>query len=100
MRKIAEDMVKKGEITVHHPYHLINQDQIAGDFRYIILEEQLSYDNELPLMEKFVLNAYTTIKSWTASPERWFGLDAGLVTVEKVPLVISPVSKFNLTRIE
>jgi KUP system potassium uptake protein len=100
MRKIAEDMVKKGEITVHHPYHLINQDQIAGDFRYIILEEQLSYDNELPLMQKFVLNAYTTIKSWTASPERWFGLDAGLVTVEKVPLVISPISKFNLTRIE
>jgi KUP system potassium uptake protein len=100
MRKIAEEMVLKGEIKVNHPYHLINQDQIAGDFRYIILEEQLSYENELPLMHKFVLNAYTTIKSWTASPERWFGLDAGLVTTEKVPLVIAPVSDFKLTRIE
>lgn len=100
MRLIAEEMVARGELKVNHPYHVLNKEQIAGDFRYIILEEELSYENELPLLEKFILNAYTTIKSYTASPERWFGLDTGLVTTEKVPLLISPTSGLTLNRID
>jgi len=39
------------------------------------------------------------LKEISLSEERGFGLDPSFVTVEKFPLIVSPIPQFPLTRI-
>ncbi|MDW8296951.1 MAG: KUP/HAK/KT family potassium transporter, partial [Raineya sp.] len=100
LRLVIQDMVRNGEIDVRSRYHSLKSRNVIGDFRFVILEEVLSSDNDLPFIEQFILNTDISIKNWTASPEKWFGLDTSLVTIEKVPLVINPIRDITLTRVQ
>jgi len=99
LRLVIQEMVRNGEIDVRSRYHSLKGRNVIGDFRFVILEEVLSSDNDLPFIEQFILNTDISIKNFTASPEKWFGLDTSLVTIEKVPLVINPVTGVQLTRV-
>ena len=46
------------------------------------------------------MSVYLGVKSITASPQNWFGLDSDSVEIEKVPLVLRPVKDFRLLRIK
>ncbi len=100
LRLVIQDMVRNGEIDVRSRYHSLKGRNVIGDFRFVILEEVLSSDNDLPFIEQFILNTDINIKNLTASPEKWFGLDTSLVTIEKVPLVINPIRDITLTRVQ
>ncbi|WP_448528549.1 KUP/HAK/KT family potassium transporter [Raineya sp.] len=100
LRLVIQDMVRNGEIDVRSRYHSLKGRNVIGDFRFVILEEVLSSDNDLPFIEQFILNTDISIKNLTASPEKWFGLDTSLVTIEKVPLVINPIRDITLTRVQ
>ena len=99
LRLVIQEMVRNGEIDVRSRYHSLKGRNVIGDFRFVILEETLSSDNDLPFLEQFILNTDISIKNFTASPEKWFGLDTSLVTIEKVPLVINPARDVKLTRV-
>ena len=99
LRLVIQEMVKNKEIDIESRYHSLKEQNIVGDFRFVILEEVLSSDNELPFGEQFIMNADITIKHFTASPEKWFGLDTSLVIIEKVPLIIRPAKDIKLQRI-
>jgi KUP system potassium uptake protein len=99
LRLVIQEMVRNGEIDVRSRYHSLKGRNVIGDFRFVILEEVLSSDNDLPFMEQFILNTDISIKNFTASPEKWFGLDTSLVTIEKVPLIINPARDVQLTRV-
>jgi len=43
---------------------------------------------------------YFWIKEISLSEERGFGLDAANVTVEKFPLIVTPVTNLKLRRVE
>ena len=72
---------------------------MAGDFRFVIIEEILSSENDLSFIENLIMNANMVLKAITATPEKWFKLDTNLVTIEKVPLIIKPYNKIRLNRI-
>jgi KUP system potassium uptake protein len=63
------------------------------------MEKYLSNDNELPFFEKITMNVYFWLKEISLSEERGFGLDPGFVTVEKFPLIVSPVPAIPLRRV-
>ncbi|MCS6796332.1 MAG: KUP/HAK/KT family potassium transporter, partial [Raineya sp.] len=69
LRLVIQDMVRNGEIDVRSRYHSLKSRNVIGDFRFVILEEVLSSDNDLPFIEQFILNTDISIKNWTASPE-------------------------------
>lgn len=98
LRLVIEDMVKNDEINLDPHYHTFFEDRYIGDFRFVIIEEELSYENELPVFDQFIMNAYMTIKGVSGSPVKWFGLDTSVTTVEKVPIIIRPKGKVNLKR--
>ena len=62
------------------------------------MEKYLSQDNELPFFERVVMKLYFWLKEISLSEERGFGLDPSNVTVEKFPLIVSPVTNLNLKR--
>ena len=99
-RKVVEDMVARGEVDITSQYKSLNEQNVIGDFRFVVLEKFLSYDNEMPLFDRLIMKAYFFMKQFTNSEDKWFGLDSDAVKVEKVPLIIRPVSKCNLKRIE
>ena len=91
LRKIAEEMVGTGEIP------------FCGrlkDFKFVILERFLSYDNEFTTRDNFILNAYFSLLRLARSDSRAYGIDSDQAVIEKVPLVITPVSKITLKRVD
>ena len=99
LRKVIEDMVKNKEVDIISRYESLNRQNVIGDFRFVVLEKFLSFENALPLRERFIMNVYFAIKSYTTSEDRWFGLDSSSVKMEKVPLVIRPLENILLKRI-
>lgn len=98
-RKVVEDMVKNKEVDITSRYKSLNKNNIIGDFRFIVIEKFISYDNELPFYEKVILDIYGFLKHLSLSEEKAFGLDTSSVTVETVPLVIAPPRAINLKRV-
>jgi KUP system potassium uptake protein len=99
-RKVVEDMVKKGEVDITSRYESLNKQNVIGDFRFVVLERFLSFENQLSLIEGMIMKAYFFIKDFTPSEDKWFGLDTSAVKIEKVPLIIRPVENVKLKRIE
>jgi KUP system potassium uptake protein len=64
------------------------------------MEKYLSQDNELPLWERIIMKTHFWIKSASLSEESGFGLDPSNTTIEKFPLIVSPVSTIRLKRLE
>jgi KUP system potassium uptake protein len=98
-RKVVEDLVRNKEVDITSRYESLNKQNVTGDFRFIVLEKYLSVENDFPLVEKLVMQAYFYIKQYIASEDKYFGLDTSSVKVEKVPLVIAPVREVALQRI-
>jgi KUP system potassium uptake protein len=99
MKKVVEDLVENEELTVYSRYHTQSSKYPTGDFRFVIIQEFLSNENELPWREQFVLSIYLTVKSWVSSPKNWFGLDSDSVDLEEAPLVLQPVKEVGLKRL-
>ncbi|SHJ49600.1 KUP system potassium uptake protein [Hymenobacter daecheongensis DSM 21074] len=98
-RKVVEDLVRNKEVDITSRYESLSKQHVTGDFRFVVLEKFLSVENEFPLVEKLVMQAYFYIKQFTASEDKYFGLDTSSVKVEKVPLVITPVRDVALKRV-
>ena len=99
-RKVVEDMVRNKEVDITSRYKSLNKNNIIGDFRFIVIEKFLSYENELPFYEKFILDVYGVLKHFSLSEEKAFGLDTSSVTVETVPLIITPPKELHMKRVD
>lgn len=99
-RKVIEDMVRNKEVDITSRYESLNRQNVIGDFRFVVLEKFLSFENDLPFREQVIMNLYFSVKGFTTPEDRWFGLDSSSVKIEKVPLVIRPVENVKLKRIQ
>lgn len=99
-RKVVEDLVNNREVNITSRYESLERNNVVGDFQFIVMEKYLSQDNELPFYERVIMKLYFWLKALSLSEERGFGLDPSNVTIEKFPLIVSPVPNFNLQRIE
>ncbi|WP_273213665.1 KUP/HAK/KT family potassium transporter [Runella zeae] len=99
LKRVIEDMVKNKEVDITSRYESLNKHNVIGDFRFVVLEKFLSFENELPIFEQLIMKAYFFIKGFTTSEDKWFGLDSSAVKIEKVPLIIRAVERVKLQRI-
>ncbi len=99
-RKVVEDLVNNNEVNITSRYESLERGNIVGDFTFVVMEEYLSQDNELPIWERMIMKFHFWLKEVSLSEERGFGLDTRNVVVEKFPLIVSPVTNLKLQRIE
>ncbi|MFI5186119.1 MAG: KUP/HAK/KT family potassium transporter [Chitinophagales bacterium] len=99
-RKVVEDLVANKEVNITSRYESLERSNIVGDFQFVVMEKYLSQDNDLPIIERFVMKLYFWLKEISLSEERGFGLDVSNVTIEKFPLIVAPVTNMKLKRIE
>ena len=99
-KKVVEDLVANREVSVISRYDSLAKNNIVGDFQVIVMEKYLSDDNELPLGERIVMRFYFLLKEISLSEEKGFGLDTSNVTIEKFPLIVSPIKYPRMKRVE
>ncbi len=98
-RKVVEDLVANKEVNITSRYESLERSNIVGDFQFIVMEKYLSQDNDLPIWERMLMNFHFWLKDVSLSEERGFGLDTSTVTIEKFPLIVSPVTNLSLKRL-
>ncbi|MBL7779898.1 MAG: KUP/HAK/KT family potassium transporter [Saprospiraceae bacterium] len=99
MHRVVQELVENEELTIYSRYHSSGSKYPTGDFRFVIIQEFLSNENELPWKDQLILSIYLTMKGWVSSPKNWFGLDSDSVEEEQAPLVLQPVKDVNLRRV-
>ncbi|HXL54715.1 MAG TPA: KUP/HAK/KT family potassium transporter, partial [Chitinophagaceae bacterium] len=98
-RKVVEELVNNREVNITSRYESLERNNVVGDFQFIVMEKYLSNDNELPFFEKVIMKLHFWLKDVSLSEERGFGLDPSFVTVEKFPLIVSPIPQISLHRV-
>jgi KUP system potassium uptake protein len=99
-RKVVEDLVKNREVNVTSRYESLERNNVTGDFQFVVMEKYLSQDNDLPIGERLIMKLHFWLKAISLSEERGFGLDPSNVSVEKFPLIVSPITNLPIKRIE
>lgn len=97
LKKVVEEMVNNNELNISSRFSSEHKDSLK-DFKFIILERFLSYDNEFSGREGFILNSYFSILKLARSDSEAYGIDLDQAVFEKVPLVVAPVSNIKLKR--
>lgn len=99
-KKVVEDMVKSKEVDITSRYASLNKNNIIGDFRFVIIEKFISYENDLPFYEKLILDGYSVLRRLGLAEDRAFGLDSSSLTIESFPLIIGPQKEVHMTRVK
>lgn len=95
-RKVVTELVQRGVVDITSRYASLQDKNIIGDFRFVVLDRVLTHDNELNFYEKIVTGLHRLWKSLCPGEEKAFGLDTSIVEVERVPLIVSKPREFSL----
>lgn len=98
-RKVVEEMIQLNELDITSKYESLSSYHLPADFQFVIMEKFLSYNNEFSVKEGFILRSYFWIKSFGLNEAKAFGLDTSETRIEKIPLVVNPVTHTNLHRV-
>lgn len=97
-RKVVDEMVANGELDIQSKYPSLKKYNLAADFKFVILEKFISYENEVSIKNNWVLNVYFAIKDLAQANEKAFGLDPSETHIEMIPMVIDPVEDVEMKR--
>ena len=98
LRNVVEELVKNKEVNIQSHYASLEKHNITGDFRFVVMQRFLSFENELSMKDNWILQRYFTLKTFSLPAEKEYGLDYSNVTVEKTPLILSLPKKYTLIR--
>jgi KUP system potassium uptake protein len=98
-KTVVQELIESREMMIESTPDLKYTQNKAGDYKFIIGDSYLSYDNKLPAWKNMLLKIYYSLKGIAVKEEENFGLDASNVMVEKYPLVVSPVRNIYLKRL-
>ncbi|MBS1660289.1 MAG: KUP/HAK/KT family potassium transporter [Bacteroidetes bacterium] len=96
--QIVKDLIKSREVDLSDRYEQRYQESAMGDFRFLIMEPFLSFENEFPFWKRFLMRSYFNLRYISVREQVNFGLDRSNVTIEKYPVVVAPVTLAPLVR--
>ncbi|MCL9770007.1 KUP/HAK/KT family potassium transporter [Flavobacterium sp. HXWNR69] len=97
-KHIIKELVDNKELDLHIRPDGSSKYNAEPDFKFVVLEKFISFENEFSFKEGFLLNAYFNLKGLGVSDEKAFGLDKSDVVVEEIPLIFNPVTDLVLKR--
>lgn len=100
LRTIVQDLMESGRLPKQVQEYSISPGREVGDFRFVIIEERVSQARQLTGFERFIMQTKSSIKHFTATPTRWFGLQYSEVKVELVPLILSDILKLPIKEVK
>ncbi|MBS1602458.1 MAG: KUP/HAK/KT family potassium transporter [Bacteroidetes bacterium] len=88
--EVIKDLVKSGEVNLAGREERHYQQSKTGDFRFLLMEPFLSFENDLPFGKRFIMRSYFNLRYISVKESVNFGLDRSNVTIENYPIVVSP----------
>jgi KUP system potassium uptake protein len=98
-KEVLDELYNNREFETSDTWKIFYQHNPMGDYRFVVLENYLSEDNELPLWKKIPLRIYFVLKRIEIDTAEAYNLDESLVIKEKVPLVVAQPNPVKLKRI-
>jgi len=93
------ELEKNKEVTTVSRHPALEKYNIQGDIRFVLHKSFLSYENELPFKQNFIMRSYYFLRRWlSANEDEAYGLDASNVVIESMPIVVSEPENVRLTR--
>jgi KUP system potassium uptake protein len=93
------DLEKSKEVTVTSRHPALEKYNIPGDIRFVLHSSFLSYENDLPFKQNFIMRAYYFLRHWLSIREdKAYGLDASNVVIENEPIVVAELKETRLER--
>jgi KUP system potassium uptake protein len=94
-----EDLEKSKEVTKTSRHPALEKYNIQGDIRFVLHSSFLSYENDLPFKQNFIMRAYYFLRRWLSIREdKAYGLDASNVDIESEPIIVSRPQDMKLER--
>lgn len=90
-RQVVNELVDAGEVDVSERYEKYYQENKIGDYCFLLSDSFLSFENDMPFWKNLLMKSYFTLKHLSVKESVNFGLDLSNVTVEKYPIVVTPV---------
>ena len=89
-KQVVSQMVQQGDITAADQSALHYNQSPIGDYKFILNESYLSYDNEMPFWKNLVMRIYYNLRHLSVKDAVNFGLDKSNLIEETYPVVITP----------
>jgi KUP system potassium uptake protein len=97
-RQVVNDLVATNEVDVSERCEQTYQDNKIGDYKFLLTDSFLSFENAMPFWKNLLMKSYFALKYMSVKESVNFGLDLSNVSVEKYPVVVVPVAHQPLTR--
>jgi KUP system potassium uptake protein len=97
-RQVVNELWLNKEVDTSERYEQSYQENEIGDFRFLVLDSFLSFDNDMPFWKNFLMKSYFNLKALSVKEAVNFGLDPSNVTIEKYPIIVTPVEHAPLVR--
>jgi len=98
-KKIMMELIQNEELNMHLIPNGSTKYSSAPDYKFVVLEKYLSFENEFSIRKGLLLNGYFILNRLGLKEERAFGLDKSDVTVEPIPFVYNSADHhITLTR--
>ncbi len=96
---VLKDLEQSKEVNITSRHPALEKYNIEGDIRFVLHSSFLSYENDLPFKQNFIMRAYYFLRRWFSIREdAAYGLDASNVVIENVPIVVREPENIKLTR--
>lgn len=97
-RQVVNELIDAKEIDVSNRCEYAYQYSPMGDFRFVVMDGFLSYDNDMPAWKHFLMKSYYNLKRLSVKESVNFGLDRSNLIEEMYPVVVEKVQPQKLTR--
>jgi KUP system potassium uptake protein len=95
---VIAEMVNNKEVNLSNSHEIKYQEQAFGDFKFVIRDSFLSFDNNMPFWKNILMKSYYNLKYMSVKEHINFGLDKSNLIIEKYPLVVTPYKESKLLR--
>jgi KUP system potassium uptake protein len=97
--RIIHEMADAGEMDLTSPYPSLHKYSMAADFKFIILQSWASSDSVISNLDRLIIQGYRLLKRFSLSTEEHYGIEAGNLEIEKVPIRVGPIAKIRIDRV-
>ena len=96
--QVIEELQAEKMIDLRSHYQSLNQYNIEGDFRFVVIDRIQNYDFDFGPFQQIIMNIYYVLKRIGISDIKALGLDSSITKLETVPLISNKKGNVRLKK--
>lgn len=97
-KQVVNDMIAKNEVDISECSDMIYNENKVGDFKFVLMDSFLSYDNKMSFFKNFIMKSYYNLRHISVKDHINYGLDKSNLLIEKYPLIVDQFVHSKLER--